>query len=196
MRLNKFEKREVEIDELKTDEQKNSMTVEGYALKWGEDSKPIYTADSFFVESFVQGAFDETLKNDEQLVLYGHDMNNVLGRTENSTAMLTSDDIGLYLTVDLPNTTLGKDTYELVKRGDIAGMSVGFIAVEDDFSKEDETIKRTINKAKLVEVSLVPMPAYDSSEVSERAANNVATIIEQEKLDLEKRQRLMLLTTL
>lgn len=196
MRLNKFEKREVKIDELKTDEQQNNMTVEGYALKWGENSKPIYTADSFFVESFVQGAFNETLENDEQLVLYGHDMNNVLGRTENSTAMLTSDEVGLYLTVDLPNTTLGKDTYELVKRGDIAGMSVGFIAEDDKFEQVDGVIKRTINKAKLVEVSLVPMPAYDSSEVSERAANNVATIIEREKIDLKKRQRLMLLTTL
>jgi len=195
----KVEKRELNIEEIKAELETDNMIVEGYALKWGQDSNPIYTADSYFYENFAEGAFSETLQNDEQLVLYGHEMNNVLGRTSSGTAELKADDIGLYLTVDLPNTTLGRDVFQLVKRGDIAGMSVGFIAEDDDWEQVDGVIKRTINKAKLVEVSLVPLPAYDSSEVSERAADKVANIIEQEKIkkmEKEERQRLLLLAQL
>lgn len=199
MKINKVEKRELNIEEIKAELEIDNMIVEGYALKWGQDSNPIYTVDSFFVENFAKGALNETLQNDEQLVLYGHEMNNVLGRTSSGTAELKADDIGLYLTVDLPNTTLGRDVFQLVKRGDIAGMSVGFIAEDDNWEQVDGVIKRTINKAKLVEVSLVPLPAYDSSEVSERAADKVANIIEQEKIkkmEKEERQRLLLLAQL
>ncbi|MBF4500229.1 HK97 family phage prohead protease [Savagea sp. SN6] len=189
----KFEKRELLIEDLSIDKKENSMTVEGYTLKWGSMSNPIATADGFFYENFAMGAFDETLQNDEQLVLYGHDINQVLGRTSNNTALLVADEAGLHLTVDLPNTTLGKDVLELVKRGDIAGMSVGFIKQEDSFERVDGDIVRTINKAKLVEVSLVPMPAYDSSDVSQRSMEGLQDLLEQEQKQKELRQRLLLL---
>lgn len=191
-----MEKREMtaDVSSVQPDEDKGDrMIVEGYALKWGEESHPIPMGDGeYFIEEFRAGAFDETLQKDEQLILYGHEMNNVLGRTDNRTASLEADDVGLKLSVELPNTTLGRDVYELVKRGDIGGMSVGFCVVDDEFNVRNDVIKRSINKAELVEVSLVPLPAYDSSEVSERALK----YIENKNKKEEKRQRLTLLTFL
>ena len=192
----KMERREIDVTlkdiAIKNDDDKR-MTVEGYALKWHTESHPIPIGDGdSFVEEFRAGAFDATLHQDDQLVLYGHDINNVLGRTDNRTAQLEADETGLKLSVDLPDTTLGRDVYELVKRGDIAGMSVGFYAEDDEFYYKGDTLKRIINRAKLVEVSLVPLPAYDSSSVSERALKH----IENKNNKEEKRQRLTLLTFL
>lgn len=203
--MTKMEQRELSLESLTATKQEDSdaMVVEGYALEWESLSRPIQTrSGEQFYEYFTRGAFDESLEANHQLVLYGHNVNQVLGRTDTGTAQLRSDDKGLYLTVTLPNTTLGHDTYEYVKRGDIAGMSVGFIPVEDDFTYDSELgmVKRSVSKANLLEVSLVPVPAYESSSVSLRAENEVETI--NEKLEkakqhmIEKRKRLELLAQL
>ena len=202
--MTQIEQRNTMLQDVKVVNEEDAMVVEGYALQWDMPSHPIVTDAGAFTESFQQGAFDETLELDEQLILYGHEMNSVLGRTENKTAELVSDELGLRVSVTLPNTTLGKDTFELVKRGDLAGMSVGFIAEEDDFTYDSEgNIQRVITKARLVEVSLVPTPAYASSNISERTTDKLEEVVatkEEEKrmikLKEEKRQRLILLTQL
>lgn len=198
-----MEKREIELESLSISElETKEMIVEGYALKWESLSRPIVTKSGTFHEYFKRGAFDRSIEGAEQLVLYGHDINQVLGRTSNGTAELRSDDVGLYLTVKLPNTTLGRDTYEYVKRGDITGMSVGFIPITDEFVYDAETdkIKRSVEEAILLEVSLVPMPAYESSDVSLRAVSMVESITEDLELTQkaleDKRKRLELLAQL
>ncbi len=87
---------------------------------------------------------------------------------------LSTDDVGLRFVVEVPNTTLGNDTYELVSRGDLFENSFAFIVKEDEEhdnpDKEDPVKKiRIINKiARLYDVSIVVNGAYANTAVIAR----------------------------
>src|SRR5699024_9984806 len=109
------------------------------------------------------------MKDGDQRILWSHDMSQVLGKTKNKTLRLEEDDVGLRFELDLPNTTLGNDTYETIKRGDVDGISFGFTNPDDHIEEFDDDIPlRTIRQANLIEVSAVAFPAYPDSEVSAR----------------------------
>lgn len=167
--MDKTETRELITNNIEIREDDNGKrTISGYAVKWEKKSK-VLGYFYRFREQFKKGAFAESLKNDDQRFLWSHDFSKVLGRVNNDTLRLKEDDIGLHFELDLPNTTLGNDTYETIKRGDVDGVSFAFRDTDDEIEEpEDGLPLRTINKAKLVEVSAVAMPAYPDSEVSAR----------------------------
>lgn len=153
--------------EIREDDDGN-RTLSGYAIKW-EKKSHVLGYYFKFREQFKKGAFLDSLNNDDQRFLWSHDVSKVLGRTKNSTLRLKEDSTGLHFEIDLPNTTLGNDTYESIKRGDVDGVSFAFKDADDYVEEPDDDLPlRTINKAKLKEVSAVAFPAYPDSEVSAR----------------------------
>ena len=153
--------------EIREDDDGN-RTLSGYAVKWEKKSQVLGLFYKFR-EQFKRGAFLNSLNDDDQRFLWSHDTSQVLGRTKNGTLRLQEDDIGLRFELDLPNTTLGNDTYESIKRGDVDGVSFGFRDVDDHIEEPDDDLPlRTVNSAKLIEVSAVAFPAYPDSEVSAR----------------------------
>lgn len=169
IQVDKTETRELLTNkiEIREDDDGN-RTLSGYAVKW-EMKSSVLGMFFKFREQVKKGAFLESLNNDDQRFLWSHDMSKVLGRTKNDTLKLNEDDTGLRFELELPNTTLGNDTYESIKRGDVDGVSFGF-RVEDDVVEEpdDDIPLRTIKQAKLLEVSAVAFPAYPDSAVSAR----------------------------
>ncbi|MEF7566439.1 HK97 family phage prohead protease, partial [Bacillus infantis] len=113
------------------------------------------------------------------------------------TLRLYEDDIGLRFELDLPNTTLGNDAYETIKRGDVDGVSFGFSMRKQEWDEADpDNIVRTITQADLFEISPVGFPAYPDSQVSARSEDPYkAYLDEKNETELEeRRQRLILLT--
>lgn len=169
MKINKMETRELltnKIEIREDDEGKRMLT--GYAVKWGEKSQVLGYFYKFR-EQFKKGAFADSLEKDDQRFLWSHDPSKVLGRTKNRTLRLEEDDVGLRFELDLPNTTLGNDTYESIKRGDVDGVSFGFKMEDHEIEEPDDDLPlRTVKKARLLEVSAVAFPAYPDSEVSAR----------------------------
>lgn len=156
-----------ETIEIREDDNGN-RTLSGYAVKW-EMKSQVLGMFMKFREQVQKGAFLESLNNDDQRFLWSHDTSKVLGRRQNNTLRLQEDNVGLRFELDLPNTTLGNDTYESIQRGDVSGVSFGFKAEDDEVDEPDDDIPlRTIKKAKLLEVSAVAFPAYPDSEVSAR----------------------------
>ena len=98
---------------------------------------------------------------DDVMCLYGHDPNQILGRTGNGSLRLDDDESRLRFELDLPDTTLGRDTYELARRGDIGGASVGMVVHQDDRRGG----VREITQATLREISLVGRPAYSTARL-------------------------------
>ncbi|MGY0692980.1 HK97 family phage prohead protease [Virgibacillus sp. FSP13] len=167
--MDKTETRELVTNkiEIREDDDGN-RTLSGYAVKWEKKSQVLGLFYKFR-EQFKKGAFLESLNDDDQRFLWSHDLSKVLGRTKNSTLRLKEDDVGLRFELDLPSTTLGNDTYESIKRGDVDGVSFGFRAEDDEVDEPDDDLPlRTVKKAKLMEVSAVAFPAYPDSEVSAR----------------------------
>jgi uncharacterized protein len=194
--MDKTELRELTTQkiEIREDEDGN-RTLYGYAVKWEKKSNVLGYFYKFR-EQFKKGAFADSLQKDDQRFLWSHDTSKVLGRTKNSTLRLFEDDIGLRFELDLPDTTLGDDTYKSIKRGDVDGVSFGFKKESDDIEEpEDDLPLRTITKAKLLEVSAVAFPAYPDSEVSARGYDPYKEFVE-EREEEELRKRLILKTYL
>jgi uncharacterized protein len=194
--MDKTEQRELLTQkiEIREDEDGN-RTLSGYAVKW-EKKSVVMGYYRKFREQFRQGAFTESLQKEDQRFLWSHDTSKVLGRTKNNTLRLMEDSIGLRFELDLPKTTLGSDTFETIKRGDVDGVSFGFNMISEDIEEpDDDLMLRTVTKAKLLEVSAVAFPAYPDSEVSARGYDPYKNILE-ERQQQELRKKLILKTYL
>lgn len=156
--------KELEKDSQKDgkEEQPEAKTISGYALKFGQPSKDL----GGFVEVITPEALKEVdLSN--VFLLYGHDYSKPLASTKAGTLKLEVDDTGLHFEAELTETTYANDVYENIAKGVVDSMSFGFILGLDSFDKKsDGTIQRSIDKMKsLNEISVVTIPAYDSTNV-------------------------------
>ncbi|WP_227397332.1 HK97 family phage prohead protease [Jeotgalibacillus aurantiacus] len=187
-----FTQAELEIRE----DGEGKRTLSGYAVKWEMKSHPMGYFRRF-KEQFKKGSFSDSLFKDDQRALWSHDTSRVLGRTGNGTLRLYEDDIGLRFELDLPNTTLGNDTYETIKRGDVDGVSFGFKPKKQEWDESDpDNLVRTIVQADILEISPVAFPAYPDSQVQARGNDPYKQYLEEkEERELkERRERLALLT--
>ncbi len=132
--------------EVRASKDAGKMKISGYAARYNSLSGDL----GGFKERIQPGAFNRILATKPDCVLlFNHDSGKVLGRTTAGTLQLRSDDKGLAFDCDLPNTTHGRDTYESIQRGDIAGCSFAFtvgepveayysVRQEDDLDAEDQ----------------------------------------------------------
>lgn len=127
-----------------------------------------------WVERLARGCFTKTLQESRDiLALYDHATGNLLARTSNGSLRFNDTDAGLEFEIDLPETQLGKDSYEMVRSGLIGGCSFGFTAVQDEWTYENNQETRVILEARLYEVSLVAQPAYPQTNVAARSLSSM-----------------------
>ena len=142
----------------------DSRTATGYAAVYNS----IADIGGYFNEQIAPGAFDETLGGDIR-ALFNHDTAHVLGRTIAGTLRLASDDRGLAVEIDMPDTAMARDLAVSMTRGDISGMSFGFNVTKQTWDESGPVILRTIESVELFEVSIVTFPAYDATDVAVRS---------------------------
>ncbi|HLO27068.1 MAG TPA: HK97 family phage prohead protease, partial [Geobacteraceae bacterium] len=124
---------------------------------------------------FAPGAFAASIAADDVRCLFHHNWQKVLGRRSAGTLTLKEDEKGLFMECDPPKWAA--DIMESVERRDITGMSLSFMAEEEKWTRlEDGKELRTIIKAKVLEVSITGIPAYDDTDVNLRSAMAAAGI--------------------
>lgn len=163
----------------------DTRTVEGYAIIFDSLSE-----DLGFREVIAKGAVTEdTINRSDVFCLFNHNPDKVLARSKygEGSLSLQVDDKGLKYNFEVPNTELGNELIEHLRRGEIDGSSFAFIVSADEGSEKWEnkegTTYRTINKIEcLCDVSPVWQPAYSATSVSARAKEMLNTM-EQEKLE-------------
>lgn len=150
-------------------EKGDGMTFVGYAAKFNSRSENL----GGFVETIQPGAFRKSLRsrNDVKL-LVNHDAGRVLASSRAGTLRLKEDAVGLRVEADLPNTTDGRDMAELLRRGDLSSMSFGFSVIKDSWSSDGT--ERSLESVRLFETSIVAFPAYQATEASVRAYDQLA----------------------
>jgi HK97 family phage prohead protease len=141
------------------------VTVAGYAAVFGESAD----IGGYFREIIAKGAFAPSIAENDVRAYFDHDRGRVLGRTSAGTLRLKEDDKGLYVEIDLPDTSDGRDVRTLIERGDISGMSFGFIVLKQEWDETVEPPKRTIMEVDLREVSIVSEPAYEGTSIALRS---------------------------
>lgn len=165
---------DVEIRALDT--QDGSIRIGGYAATFNKEATGLN-----FREVIAPGAFTRTLQTGNPVfLLVNHDMGELpLAATQSGTLQLSEDKVGLRMEADLdPSNPRAAEVASALRRGDVNKMSFAFSVAEGGQTREEGL--RTLTDLDLYEVSIVTLPAYDSTTVGMRSA--------QEDLDLKKRK--------
>ena len=139
----------------------NGRTLSGYVATFGNEARI-----GGFSESIAPGAFRDSLATGQDvLALLDHKPDALLGRTKTGTLTLREDSKGLRFDLKLPDTQHGRDLVALAERGDLGGMSFGFIATDEKWTGD----KRELRAVDLLEISVVQSwPAYQQTEIQLR----------------------------
>ena len=164
--------------------EEDSRRLEGRAIVF--DS---YSNNLGFYEKINRSAVTQELINNSDIIFtFNHDPNQLLARFRNGGGSLDVElrEDGVYFSFDIPNTTLGNDIYELIKRGDISNCSFCFsISDEKDSQKwekrEGKMYREIMKIGGLYDLSAVTYPAYSDTEINARSLEmrNIA----EEELD-------------
>lgn len=171
--------------ELKSlDDSQGEGVFSGYASTWDKD---------LYDDVIVKGAFAGTLEKDYGGTGAGIPIhwqhkdgspNDVIGETLSAV----EDEHGLLITAKLDTDIAeGKRAYDLLKRGLIHQMSIGFIAektawVESEEAKSPWDGYREIRQLKLFEISLVQVAANQGAEVLEVKSGRAISASNESKL--------------
>lgn len=151
----------------------NSVVVSGYVNAVERWSKPI-TANlrgkmQRFIEKIKAGTFSTALKrNDNVKVLLNHNSGRELANTQNGTAKLEEDNIGLRAEVTITDA----EVLEKAKNNRLVGWSFGFRSNSDEVNQQDTLATRTVTDMDLIEVSILDdtkSPAYYGTSIETRS---------------------------
>ena len=144
--------------------------IEGYGSVFNKRSLDL----GGFTEIIAPGAFDEVIENSDVKCYLDHNpQRGILARSRNGegSLSLSVDGEGLKYSFDAPNTALGDEVVEGLKRGDYSQSSFAFTVKEESWAKEEDgRYLRTIVKVnRLYDVSIVADPAYPDTSVAMRS---------------------------
>ena len=159
-----------------------SRHIEGYAIVFGTQSN-----DIGFIETISRGAITQDLVNQcDVFCRFDHNPDKILARSNKGVGSLklTVDEKGLKYEFDSPNTTLGDELIEYIKRGDLNKSSFCFTIADEEnaqtWEKRDGKFYRTINKiGYLWDVSPVWTPAYSDSSCDKRSFDEAMKELEK-----------------
>lgn len=169
-------------------------SVSGYAAIYDEESDVIFDILSGeFTEVISRGAFDGVVEISDVMALLNHNISRgVLARSRSGAGSLklTVDDKGLKYEFESPNTVLGDELLEGLRRGDINASSFCFEVAEDEWDYTGELPKRTIKKfSRLYDVSPVYTPAYAGTSVSARCKEMATKNVKKEEVKRGKTRK-------
>ncbi len=153
------EQRTIDVDVADLDAR--GRTIVGYAAVYGAESEDL----GGFTERIAPGAFSPVLGNADVRCLLNHDPNSVLGRTRSGTLRLTDEQRGLRFECDLPDSPLGQNVREAVKRGDVDGASFRFAVGTDTWDGDVRTVTAI---KELHDVTVATYGAYPAASVELR----------------------------
>lgn len=156
--------------------------VSGYACLFESESNDL----GGFVEVISRRALDGVLEKSDVLALLNHNTNSgILARYRKGkgSLKLSIDSKGLRYEFEAPDTALGNELVESLKRGDIDESSFAFTVEDEEWSTKSNGIRvRRIKRFKrLYDVSPVYYPAYEGTKVGVRAAEDVFAEAEKKR---------------
>ena len=187
--------------------QQESREVEGRPIVFGVRSVNLtpWSSDRKVYEILEPGCISRELLQRSDVVLnlnHNSDVVNVLGRYRNSerdTLSLEMRGDGIDCRCELPHTNNANDTLELIRRGDINGMSFAF---EDDYEDTENGVSyektNDVEDGKVVwlrhvkritglyDVSIVTHPAYEQTSVVTREQSEAIDKAIEEQLKRER----------
>ena len=169
-----IQKRELKLNEISVREEEGRRIIEGL-IPYNQRSEWMG-----FYEYITPTAFNKTLADGADVRAFmNHDTNKLLGRVKNNSLRLRSDEFGLHIECDLPQTSYAEDVYNLIRGGYNTGLSFGFSTIQDRWEQKEEDGVMVpvcyLLEVRLYEVSFcVSFPAYEGTSSE---ARNVRSIL-------------------
>ena len=151
----------------------DNRLVEGYALLFNTESRDLGGFTEIIEPNSLDGVID---RSDVFCVLNHQNERGILARSKKGSGslILEVDETGLKYLFEAPNTALGDELLEYLKRGDITGSSFAFIVNEDKWENNNGKYLRRIKSFDLLfDVSPVFNPAYEETSVAKRSLDNI-----------------------
>ncbi|MGX1164496.1 HK97 family phage prohead protease [Bradyrhizobium sp. USDA 372] len=142
-------------------------TFSGYASRFG--------VTDLGRDVVMPGAFTKTLQQSAKVkMLLQHEQSQPIGVWKS----LAEDQIGLKVTGQLVlDTSLGRDTYALLRAGALDGLSIGYVSKKDSFDRTKNV--RRLEEIDLFEISIVTFPMLPSATVDRvKAQSELARLVE------------------
>ena len=161
---------------------KDGRVVSGYAIVFNQRSRVLYdkTQRKYFTEVIDPRSVTMAFLNEQDIKFnFNHDNDRLLGRSLYGSGSLKFevDEYGVRYTIELPNTTVGNDVLELIKRGDVFGCSFAFTYAKDgvrDEKKDGQNLRTVIKMESVHDFSIVVDPAYlGTYVVSQRSFEDI-----------------------
>lgn len=166
------------------DTEDGSLRIGGYAATFNKEATGLN-----FREVIAPGAFKRTLSTDMPVfLLVNHDMEALpLASTRSGTLVLSEDEVGLRMDAELdPSNPRAQELASALRRGDVDKMSFAFTVNAGGETREEGL--RTLTDLDLYEVSVVTLPAYDSTTVGMRSEQDEELQLRKKKLELSLKQ--------
>ena len=157
---------------MKIEVREDSVVVSGYVNAVERYSKPIRAnlrgKMQRFIEKIKAGVFETALKRNSNVkVLLNHNPERELANTQNGSAILKEDNIGLRAEVTITDA----EVVEKAKNNRLVGWSFGFYSNSDEVAEQATVATRTVTDMDLVEVSILDdtkSPAYYGTSIETR----------------------------
>ena len=171
----------MEIRSIETSFDSKDNVIEGYAIKFNTVSEILYDKEKrrFFREIIDREAItQELIDNSDIKFLFNHDKERLLARRNKGTGSLNVEvrEDGVYFSFEIPNTGIGNDLKEMIRRGEVTTCSFAFTdgdSIEWDFS-DREIPTRTVKSIRgLFDLSAVFDAAYSQTEISCRSIDEM-----------------------
>ena len=186
--------------------EQESRTIVGMPIVYGVRSVNLtpWSEDREVYEVLEAGFITPELLQRSDVVLnlnHSNKVTDILGRYRNSERDTLALDLvaaGMACRCDMPHTNNANDTLELMKRGDITGMSFAFS--DNPHDKESVTYERTAERSAdgkeiwlrhvrkatgLFDVAIVTHPAYEQTSVTTRENSEAIDKAIEEQLKRE-----------
>ena len=145
--------------ELRHDRAAGERVLTGSAMRYGDVAELPWGER----ERFKPGAFGD-LRNADVRLNVQHDRGRLLARTGGGGLTLRDNAAALEIWAELPKTREADDTLELVRTGVLRGLSIEFMPERTSMQGDITTVER----ADLLGVAVVDIPAYPAAEVAAR----------------------------
>jgi len=164
-----------------SDDGEGEQHLEGKGVPFNQLSEDL----GGFRERISPGAFnlDKTIKS-----FWSHDSSRVLGSTKSNPPRPEERSDGIHFSLDLPNTTTGRDAFESIQRGDVDGVSFGFFVTDDHIDQVDGEVVRTVLRGELIEISPVAFPAYSQTQISAELRGKVEEFVKANEESVEEQK--------
>jgi len=191
--MKEYQKRELKASEIQIRELEDGKRVIEGLIPYNSRSEWMG-----WYEYITPSAFTKTINDGADVrALWNHDTTKLLGRVKNNSLRLRSDEVGLHIECDLPQTSYAEDVYNLIREGYNTGMSFGFTTIQDKWDEEVDETGRAVPVCYLIEVRLfevsfcVSFPAYEATDSEARSIRSILDDlkgIKPETLSDEERQ--------